>query len=138
MEGSVLKNLREIDANKKVVGENTYADCVTQCCLLLGQVYYEPLRQTTGFVTDLVTLFGCLDYAIPDLHHFKPATGLSAHRSQSLTGTIQLDLALESTGLKVYGEEEWKVRKHGASKQRTWWKLHIGIDVTTQRLFVSS
>jgi hypothetical protein len=34
----------------------------------------------------------------------------------------------DSTGLKVYGEGEWKVRKHGWSIHRTWQKLHLVID----------
>ena len=35
---------------------------------------------------------------------------------------------MDSTGLKIYGEGEWKVRQHGVSKRRTWRKLHIGAD----------
>ncbi len=36
------------------------------------------------------------------------------------------DLVIDSTGLKVYGEGEWKVRQHGYSKRRTWRK-HLAI-----------
>ena len=39
-----------------------------------------------------------------------------------------LHLVLDSTGLKVYGEGEWKVRQHGYSRRRTWLKLHLAID----------
>jgi hypothetical protein len=39
-----------------------------------------------------------------------------------------IDIVMDSTGLKVYGEGEWKVRTHGKSKRRTWRKLHIGTD----------
>jgi len=28
----------------------------------------------------------------------------------------------------VYGEGEWKVRKHGYTKRRTWRKLHLCVD----------
>jgi hypothetical protein len=35
---------------------------------------------------------------------------------------------MDSTGLKIYGEGEWKVRTHGKSKRRTWRKLHVGVD----------
>jgi hypothetical protein len=35
---------------------------------------------------------------------------------------------LDSTGLKVYGEGEWKVRKHGYSKHREWMKAHVSIN----------
>jgi len=37
-------------------------------------------------------------------------------------------VVVDATGAKVYGEGEWKVRKHGWSKRRTWRKLHVGID----------
>jgi hypothetical protein len=39
-----------------------------------------------------------------------------------------LHLVVDSTGCKVYGEGEWKVRQHGWNKRRTWRKLHIGVD----------
>ncbi|CAH1587453.1 hypothetical protein THOB06_40213 [Vibrio rotiferianus] len=40
-------------------------------------------------------------------------------------------IAIDSTGLKVFGEGEWKVKKHGAEKRRTWRKLHLVVDVDT-------
>ena len=40
-------------------------------------------------------------------------------------------LVVDSTGIKVYGEGEWKTRQHGISKHRTWRKLHLGIDEAT-------
>jgi hypothetical protein len=45
-----------------------------------------------------------------------------------------LAIGIDSTGMKVYGEGEWKVRKHGWSKHRTWRKLHICIDLNTQEI----
>ncbi len=39
-----------------------------------------------------------------------------------------MHLVIDSTGLKLYGEGEWKVRKHGADKRRTWLKLHLAIN----------
>jgi hypothetical protein len=42
-----------------------------------------------------------------------------------------LHLVVDSTGVKLCGEGEWKVRKHGYSKRRTWLKAHLGLDVKT-------
>jgi hypothetical protein len=42
-----------------------------------------------------------------------------------------LHLAVDSTGVKLYGEGEWKVRLHGTEKRRTWRKLHLLLDHTT-------
>ncbi|MGZ3752945.1 MAG: transposase [Mucilaginibacter sp.] len=41
---------------------------------------------------------------------------------------------MDSTGLKVYDEREWKVRQHGVGKRRIWHKLHIAVDVQTQEV----
>jgi IS5 family transposase len=42
-----------------------------------------------------------------------------------------LHMVVDSTGVKVFGEGEWKVRQHGYSKRRTWRKLHLGADAST-------
>jgi hypothetical protein len=44
----------------------------------------------------------------------------------------------DSTGLKVFGEGEWKVRQHGYSKRRTWWKLHLGVDEASGEIIASA
>ncbi|HKQ04112.1 MAG TPA: IS5 family transposase [Blastocatellia bacterium] len=40
-------------------------------------------------------------------------------------------MVVDSTGVKVFGEGEWKVRQHGYTKRRTWRKLHLGADAAT-------
>jgi len=35
---------------------------------------------------------------------------------------------VDSTGLKIFGEGEWKVRQHGVGKRRTWRKIHLAVD----------
>ncbi|CCO50352.1 transposase (fragment) [Vibrio nigripulchritudo SOn1] len=46
-------------------------------------------------------------------------------------GIIQ-HLTIDATGLKGYGEGEWKVKKHGTDgKRRVWRKLHLAVDTNT-------
>jgi hypothetical protein len=45
-----------------------------------------------------------------------------------------MHLVVDSTGLKVYGEGEWKVRKHGWTTRRTWRELHLGVNADTQEI----
>ncbi len=40
-------------------------------------------------------------------------------------------MVIDSTGLKVFGEGEWKVRKHGAEERRVWRKLHLAVNPVT-------
>ncbi|MEX3592019.1 MAG: IS5 family transposase, partial [Burkholderia sp.] len=42
-----------------------------------------------------------------------------------------IHLVVDSTGLKVYGEGEWKVRQQGYSKRRTWRTVHLALNANT-------
>jgi hypothetical protein len=42
-----------------------------------------------------------------------------------------LHLVVDSTGVKVYGEGEWKVRQPGVGKRRAWRKLHFRVGEVT-------
>lgn len=47
-------------------------------------------------------------------------------------------MAIDATGLKVYGEGEWKVKKHGTGgKRRVWRKLHLAVDTTTPEIIAA-
>jgi len=40
----------------------------------------------------------------------------------------------DATGLKVYGESEWKICKHGNEKQRVLRKLHLAVDASSHAI----
>ncbi len=67
---------------------------------------------------------------IPIPHHtslVKRASRLNvAVALMSISGPV--DVVVDSTGLKVYGEGEWKVRQHGVEKRRDWRKVHLAVD----------
>lgn len=74
-------------------------------------------------------------FAVPDYTTLcRRQSSLPVKISERLAKGENIEIAIDSTGLKVYGEGEWKVRKHGVSKRRTWRKLHIGIDTDTQEI----
>ena len=89
-----------------------------------------PLRQTQGFVQSALALSG-LDWQVPDYSTL-------SRREQRLTVQITarpsqggLHLLVDSTGIKMLGEGEWKTKKHGAEYRRQWRKVHLGIDAQT-------
>lgn len=88
-------------------------------------------RATEGFLQGLITLMQC-SLAVPDY-----STLQRRHRTLTIVLPRRthdhepLHIVLDSTGLKVYGEGEWKVRQHGWSQHRRWIKLHVGIDPKT-------
>lgn len=135
IEDSVLRSWREIDISKQVVGEQLYPSSVILCCLVLKMQYRQALRQTTGFTRSLLTLMGHGEYAVPDYSTLCRRQGdLPVELSKRWEKGEKIVASVDSTGLKVYGEGEWKVRQYGVSKRRTWRKLHIMIDVATQEI----
>jgi hypothetical protein len=103
-----------------------YSDTAIQCVLTLRSVYHLPLRATEGFARSLFGLMG-LDLDVPDYTTLcRRARTLAITLPKKATGPLHL--VIDSTGLKVHGEGEWKARRHGYSKRRTWIKLHLAID----------
>jgi len=108
-----------------------YSDVAIQCCLTIKMVFHLPLRATQGLVSSLLELMRlplvAPDYTLLCLRQKKlPLTMIKTCRADK-----NIHLVIDSTGLKLYGEGEWKVKKHGKDKRRTWLKLHLGINADT-------
>jgi len=106
-----------------------YSDLAITCALTLREVYHLPLRSTQGLVRSVLRLLGA-DLPAPHYSTLSRRAALLEVKLPRLS-TGPLHLAVDSTGLKLYGEGEWKVRLHGKEKRRTWRKLHLMIDHTT-------
>ena len=105
----------------------TYSDAAIQLCLTIKALFRLKLRSTEGFVNSVFRITG-IPLTSPDY------TSLSK-RGKTLRVNITvrvsdkgIDVIADGTGLKVYGEGEWKVRKHGAGKRRTWRCLHFAVN----------
>lgn len=114
-------------------GQCSYSNLAIQTCLMLRKVYGLPLRQTEGFIKSIFKLAGII-MPVPDYTTLcRRSNGLKVNLSVASKGEVT-DIVVDSTGLKVYGEGEWKVRKHGAGKHRTWMKLHIAANSESQQI----
>ena len=134
LEEGVYRHWRDVSQGGKVVGEKQYPDMVIEFCLTIKQVYGLALRQCTGFIKSILSLIGLSELAVPDYSTLcRRSSALKVQVSHRPIGQ-KLHIAVDSTGLKVFGEGEWKVRKHGVSKRRTWRKLHLSVDVDSQEI----
>lgn len=101
-----------------------YSDKAIEIMLTLKEIFHLPNRSVEGFVRSLFQMMK-IDLPVPDHTTLsKRSKTLKVKLPKQSTGS--LNVVMDSTGLKVYGEGEWKVRKHGYSKHRTWRKLHLG------------
>ena len=112
-----------------------YSNDAILCALLVRSVFKLPLRGLEGFLASLVTLLD-LAISIPCYTQICRRARELGKELKKLSCKLPTDIVFDSTGLKVYGEGEWKVRQHGIGKRREWRKLHIGIDVNSQQIIV--
>ncbi|OOE80037.1 IS5 family transposase [Salinivibrio sp. PR6] len=111
----------------------TFTDGAIETALMVKGIFKLPLRAQQGF---LDSIFGLMDVPlkspsysciskrakIVEVHYRLPSRGPVAH------------VVIDATGLKVFGEGEWKMRKHGQEKRRVWRKLHLAIDDSTHEV----
>ena len=102
----------------------TFSDAAIQFCLSLKVLFGLPLRQTTGMVASLLEIAD-LDWPVPD-------HSTLCRRQKTVTIQIpyrraggNLNLLVDSTGVKMAGDGEWQVRRHGPSRRRQWRKVHL-------------
>jgi hypothetical protein len=108
----------------------TYSDIAIVAILILKQIYHLKLRSSQGFTKSLFNLMN-LNLKVPcytQLCRRQATVKLPA--LPTLSGEIHM--VIDSSGLKLFGEGEWKVRQHGWTKHRMWQKLHIGVDEKSQ------
>ena len=107
-----------------------YSEVAIECMATLRAVYHLAQRATQGLLNSIVELMGVTVSV--------PSYSTLSRRQQTLD--IQLPkrkpgegvhVVVDSTGVKVFGEGEWKVRQHGYTRRRTWKKLHMGVDEAT-------
>jgi IS5 family transposase len=113
-----------------------YSDDAILCALLIRTVYHLPLRATEGFLLSLVSLLD-ISLKIPSYTQICRRAKLLGKTLKKLSSRRPHDIVFDSTGLKVYGEGEWKVKQHGTSKRRTWRKLHLGVDPDSKEIIVA-
>ncbi len=107
-----------------------FSDSAIEFCLTLKMLFNLPLRQVTGLVASLIKMAG-LDWPVPDYTTLCRRQKTLTVELGGRTNSGGLHLMVDSTGIKMTGEGEWKTRKHGASYRRQWRKVHLGIDAET-------
>ena len=114
-------------ASHKRGAQEFYSDAAIEMLSIIRFRYGLTLRSTQGFAESIMELMS-VEVPIPD---YTTLCRRLPKLSISLKGKISkgvVHVVIDSTGLKVFGEGEWKVRQHGYSKRRDWMKLHLAVD----------
>jgi len=85
-----------------------------------------PLRALEGFIASLVRLRK-LPLPVPCYTQICRRAKALGQEIKKLSNKRPTDIVFDSTGMKIYGEGEWKVKIHGKNKRRTWRKIHLAV-----------
>ncbi len=108
----------------------TFSDEAVQFCLSIKCLFNLPLRHAMGMTQSLLHLAG-LNWAVPDYSTISRRQKTLQVAIGAVPATTGLHLLVDSTGIKMLGEGDWKTKKHGADYRRQWRKVHLGIDAST-------
>jgi len=123
----VVQTWQTTEPENKRGRPRTYTDTAIATMATLQEIYHLGLRQTEGLMASIGELLH-LEVAIPDystLSRRRATLEIALPRSSHKAA---LHVVVDSTGVKVFGEGEWKVRQHGYTYRRTWRKVHVGVD----------
>ena len=111
VESRVVNKWRDTVAPVRRGRRRFYSDLAITCALTLREVYGLPLRATQGLVSSVLRLLGS-DSPAP---HYSTLSRRAARLGVKLPRLSKgpQHLAVDATGLKLYGEGAWKVRLHG-------------------------
>ena len=133
----VMAAWTSVSPNGKRGHPRTYSDLAIECMATVRAVYHLGLRATQGLLGSIFELMH-LTLPVPSYSTLsRRQAGLDFRPPQRRAGA-PLHVVVDSSGVKVFGEGEWKVRQHGWSKRRTWKKLHLGVDAASGQILAVS
>jgi transposase len=135
IEGDSQKRWFATPSKGKLGRPQTYSDDAILLLLVLREVYHLPLRALQGYAVSIFLLMR-LSLKVPSYTQISRRASQLNRRLRTPNRRKPVDIVFDSTGLKIYGEGEWKVRTHGKDKRRKWKKFHVGIDPQTQEVLV--
>lgn len=122
--------------NKNKVGSPfQYSDEFMKFFGMLKVVFHLPLREVEGFIRGISTYLktlGTPDHAT--IHRRINSLDLSYLDEQLLNSAEPIELAVDSTGIKVSNYGDWMRKVHGGKKRRGWLKIHFAVDTKTHKI----
>jgi hypothetical protein len=113
-----------------------YSDEAILCALMIKAVFKLPFRALQGFMLSIIGMLGfCL--RVPCYTRICRRAAKLGQEIERFGNKQITDIVFDSSGLKVYGEGEWKVKKHGKSKRRTWRKIHLAVCPDSHDIVIS-
>ncbi len=110
-----------------------FSDTVIETALTIKFILKLSYRALEGYLKSLLKILG-IDLPVPSYTQICKRMKKLKFPKHLLRNKAVKHVVVDATGLKMYGEGEWKVKKHGPCKRREWRKLHLAVDEETQEI----
>ena len=102
--------------------------------LLFVKIQYSlTYRSLEGFAkSTLQKMYGWLE--VPSYSLICKRAKELSHSLPKLSSRRPTVVLIDASGIKVFGEGEWKRKIHGVGRPRKWLKIHIAVDETSQEI----
>lgn len=126
--------LAPVEQTSKAGHPKEYSDALILVLASIREFTGLPFRQIIGYAAMLVGLSGTKIPSYSTLCKRMQKLQVTSNIDQARLSKQGVYLLVDSTGLKLSGEGEWKVKKHGAGKRRSWIKLHVSVDFGSEQI----
>lgn len=129
----IMKKWTLFRVKKKNGRPFSYSDDLIRTMCFIRFKFHLSLRETEGFFCSLVgRIEGFIE--VPSYTQLCRRMKTLKIPPEWLKKNVT-DIVLDTTGLKVYGEGEWRAEKYGGKK--SWRKLHLALDPVTSKLVLA-
>lgn len=122
-------------SKRKAGRPEKYSDAAIKSACMMRFFFHLSLRATEGF---LGSLFQLMRVSLPVPSYSRICRRMKTLEMdwKKLSRHRPTHLAIDATGLKIYGEGEWHRKIHGKSKRRKWKKITLGICPKTHEILL--
>lgn len=110
-------------------GKTIYSDETIEMILMVKEMFRLTNRAVAGFIESVLEVMK-VEVSVPDhtvlsrrAKELKPKL-----RTKAFPKGEGITVLVDSTGVKFFGEGEWKINKHGQERQTGWIKLHVMVE----------
>jgi len=133
LSNDVIENWYEQDRVYDGTGTpNLYTDMAILTVHEIRQVFKLPLRQCEGFINSILRLtnidLACPSYSVMSKRLKKLNLIQPCYRKSHFSRDDIKMIAIDSSGLKCFGHEEWHTEKYQLTTKKQWKKLHLVVD----------
>ena len=129
----VIRSWKSLKKSQKAGRPEKYSDSAIQAICMVRFFFHLTLRSTEGFIRSLFAMMQ-ISLPVPSYSRISKRMRLLELDYKKLSHHKPAHIAIDSTGVKIYGDGEWHMKIHGKSRKKKWRKMTLGVCPTTHEI----